>query len=363
MANNPRKEEGLGYFNLARGLGMLIILFGHSLTPFMADVEQTVSLFSGWGTVFGGGILVMFFMISGYGFYKRSPKKCFSIQKKLLLYPYWLVSAAIVITKVALAIIEQRPFKDHGGELILTYLLELNAEGGGELCGIPIESVGVFWFILALFGAWNIYNVIMQLKSEKMQNGLVVGCVILGYLLTLVSKVWPFCIPMTLIAVGCMDIGHRMREKHLLTRKLPVWFWGLMIVIVTVSAACGEVNMLGCVWKLGLVDVAATFCIGFLLLRLYACVMKREWNGKFAGILEEIGFHSIWLFCIHAYEKIIFPWYRVPNAFPNHPLLGIIFCLIGRWVIMYLLYRFAVSVRRIWKKKRKHHKKKVILED
>ena len=361
MENNPRKEESLGYFNLARGIGMIIILFGHSVTPFLI-VPEKAFLFSGWGSVLGGGILAMFFMISGFGFYKRSPKKCLSIQAKLLLRPYCIVAVLVLITKIILAFVEQRSFWEHGGEMILTYLLGLNAEGGGELHGITIETISIFWFILALFGAWNIYNAIMQLKSEKIQNCLIIGCVVLSYLLSLISKLWPFCIPMALMAVGYLAVGNFIRKHHLMTEKLPVWCWVAILTVTLISAAFGEVNIVSCVWRLGLIDVAGSFCMGFLLLRLYARVMKRDWHGRIVGFLEEIGFNSIWIVCIHAYEKITFPWYRLPIDYPDHLLLGAIFCLVGRCVVMYVLYQLVVTVSRKWKKKKKRRKKKTILE-
>ena len=40
MKDNLAKEDGLGYFNLARGIGILIILFGHSLTIFMVESKE-----------------------------------------------------------------------------------------------------------------------------------------------------------------------------------------------------------------------------------------------------------------------------------------------------------------------------------
>lgn len=363
MEDNLAKEDGLGYFNLARGIGILIILFGHSLTIFMVESKEADLLFSGWGTVFGGGILSAFFMISGYGFYKRSPKKCFSIQKKILLYPYWMVTSAILITKCVLAGVKQRPFREHGGELVLTYLFGLNAEGGKEIHGLSIESVGVLWFVFTLFVAWNIYNMIVQMKSKQMQNVLVIGCVILGYLLTLVSKIWPFCIPMALIVVGYIALGHRIRENHLLTKKIPVWSWMIMFATILVSVTFGDVNMVACIWKLGLIDITATFCIGFLLLRLYAYAMRREWNGTLVRMLEELGFKSIWLICIHAYEKIIFPWYRIPRIFADHILVGIVLSIVGRIVILYILYQVCSFISKVRKKKKKQRRRKMILED
>lgn len=357
-----RKSGDLGYFNMARGFGMLIIVAGHSVSMFRVLPSQTPVPFGGAGSVFGGGLMAMFFLISGFGFYKRSPKKCLSIQTKLLLRPYCIVAAAVLLTKLGLAIVERRSFWKHGGEFILTYLLGLNAEGGSKFGGVPVESVSIFWFVLALFGGWIIYNGILQLKSSQTQWLLVGGCVLAGYLLTLVSKVWPFCIPMALLTVGYLAAGAQMRKYQLLERKLPVWCYLLLCIPVLFSAAYGEVNIVACVWKLGLADVAGTFCLGFLLLRLYARVMERNPHGPLVLLLEAVGFHSIWVICLHAYEKVIFPWYLLGKVFPDSPGLCAALCFCGRCAVIYLFYRLISYGNRVWGKRHRKQKIKIELE-
>ena len=39
----------------------------------------------------------------------------------------------------------------------------------------------------------------------------------------------------------------------------------------------------GGVWKLGIIDVAGSFCVGFLLLRLYAWFMKKQGDQEKTG--------------------------------------------------------------------------------
>lgn len=341
----------LGYFNLARGLGMVLILLGHSITPFFPAHEPAETLFAGAGSVLGGGIMAMFFMISGFGFYSRSPKKCLSMQWRLLLKPYILTAAAILLTRMALALLKQRPFSDHGGELVLTYLLGLNAEGGGNFGRIEIESVSIFWFILALFGGWVIYNGIFRLKSKKLQTILITGCIIAGYLLTLISKVWPFCLPMMLLSVGYLAAGWQMRQYHLLEQKLPAWCWALLAAITCVSAAFGGVNMVACEWKLGLVDVAGSFCAGFLLMRLYCRFMALSLHGPVIRLLEAVGFHSIWVVFLHGYEKVIFPWYRLGEVLPGP--LAVAACLAARCAVMYALFQLLSLAGRRRRRKRR----------
>ena len=211
---NVSRTLGLGYFNLARGLGMVLIVLGHSINLYLDPLPTgNGGFFSGAGSVFGGGIMAAFFMISGYGFYKRKPHKCFAIQRKLLLLPYCIVAAAVIISKFLLAVVRQRSFMENGGEFVLTYLLGLNAEGGGTLWGIPVESVSIFWFVLALFGGWLIYNCIAQITSNRLRVLLTAACVILGYVLTLFSKIWPWCLPMALIAVGYLHAGAELKDR------------------------------------------------------------------------------------------------------------------------------------------------------
>ena len=76
--------------------------------------------------------------------------------------------------------------------------------------------------------------------------------------------------------------------------------------------------------------------------------------------MEEIGLHSIWIVCLHAYEKIIFPWYRVYEMLSGQPWLAAVLCFAGRCAVMYLLYRIIVCLNRYWKRKR--HKKKITIE-
>lgn len=345
-------SAGLGYFHLARGLGMVLILLGHSMTPFFSVSENGGGLFSGAGSVLGGGIMAMFFVISGFGFYSRSHRKCLATQYKLLLKPYFITTAAVLVTKVILAVLEQRPFANHGADLVLTYVLGLNAEGGGVLWGMPINSVSIMWFVLALFGGWVLYNSISRLKSGKLRAVLIIACVTAGWGLTTISKVWPWCLPMGLLAVGYLAAGREISRRNLLTRKLPVWCWVAVWGITLCCAAWGRVNMVACRWGMGLLDVAGSFCVGFLLLRGYHVLMQNNLHGWPVRFLEAVGFYSLWIVFLHGYEKVIFPWYQLKSLFPENLVLCTIVCLVLRSCIIYGMMRLVMWIRRILRKKR-----------
>lgn len=361
MAQERGKYNSLGYFNLARGLGMLLILFGHSISPFFPKTSEELSssLFSGAGSVLGGGIMAMFFMISGFGFYTRSPKKCLSIQFKLLLKPYFQVSIAILAIKLILALVKQRSFLLNGGELVPTLLLGLNAEGGGNFGGIPIESVSILWFLLALFTGWVIYNGISRLKNAKLQWCLIGLCVVLSWMLCLVSDVWPYCIPHGLLAAGYLAAGSEIKKYRLLERKLPLWCWAVVIATALVSTAFGSVNIVACHWQLGLLDIVGSFCVGFLLLRLYGAVMNRAGGGLWVQLTESVGLHSIWIVCLHAFEKMVLPWYRLKVIFPDNPVLCTAICFFGRCAVIWLLFELLTLGQRLLRNRKR---KRIIIE-
>ena len=81
------------------------------------------------------------------------------------------------------------------------------------------------WFVLALFIGWIIYNGICRLKNEKLRIALVILCVVAGWALTLISTVWPMCLPIALVAVGYLAAGREIARRDLLNKKLPLWCW------------------------------------------------------------------------------------------------------------------------------------------
>ena len=354
MRNNRKPTAGIGYFNLARGLGILCILLGHTANLYLKRPEYAdAGVFSGIGGVMGGGLMAAFFLVSGYGFFRRSMKRCVSLQSRLLLKPYLWTAAAVLATKLLLAIVERRPFREHGGELVLTYLLGLNAEGGGTFLGARVDSVSILWFILALYGGWLLYNAIRGIRSEWICFFCSAGCMVLGWLLTLFSKVWPYCLPMIFLAVGLLWCGDFIRRHELLERRLPLWGWLLIWIPAGLSAAFGYVNFVAGVWRAGLLDVLGVCCWGFLFLRLYAWFMKRGRRGKIIALLEEAGLCSIWIVCLHAYEKVIVPWHWIPAMLPERPGLGICLCMAVRCLLMYGLYRLILFARGKWKQRKR----------
>lgn len=353
ISNAQKPYHGLGYFHLARGLGMLYIIFGHSVTPFFNKMTAMESdlLFSGAGTVFGGGVIAMFFMLSGFGAVPSAREKkrrteagrdigrFLSVQWRCLLRPYVTAAVLILLVKWVLSILKARSFAENGGELVLTFLLGLNAEGGGIWGGCPVDSVGVFWFLLALAGGGILRYLIRMLPAAWMRITAAAVCTAAGYVLTRISDVWPYCLPLMLLAVGYLTVGNAVYTYNLLDRKLSVWLYAGSVLLTAASFAFGAVNFAACFFRCGLLDIAASYVIGFWLLRLYCRLMKHlpEREIPPVAFAENIGRYSMRILCLHAFEKMLFPWYRLQYLFPDHTLLCILFCFIGRLILIFCL--------------------------
>ena len=352
MTNRPAKYNNLGYFNLARGIGIIMILLGHSIVPFMNANAANSGIFSGMGSVLGGGVMAMFFLISGFGFYVRTPKRCFKTQSRLLLHPYYQVAGALILFRLGLTLVRGRSIWATLADLFLTLPLGVNAENAGALFGEPVKSVTILWFVLALFGGWVIYNSICRIKDVKKQNYLLLACLIGSWALTCISKAWPLCLPMALLAACYLAAGHTVKQKDLLRAKLPAKAWIFMGVIVTLSCAFGAVDIGAGIWKMGLLDVGATFCLGFLFLRLYAWFMELEIHNYVIHLIERIGNRSVWIVFFHAMEKSIFPWYRLRDIIPI-PWLNVLICFALRSLMIRIAYQLEKHLTAIYRQRRK----------
>lgn len=358
MADSRRMHYSLGFFNAARGMAALFVIIGHSMALFLKHLpmpQQT--LFAGAGRVLGAGVMAMLFMVSGFYFQRRPVKRCLQTQSRLLLKPYVLTGLAILAGLWVRSRITGSPFRDTGLNIAATYLLGLNASRGITVLGIRLGTVSLFWFVLALYWGWIILNRIEFLKTATVRALVITACVVAGWALTNISTVWPMALPMALLAVGYLAAGSQIRNRQLLDKRIPFWAWLVILPVLFVSLALGNVDIAGCTWKLGLVDVAASFFVGYLMLRFYCRWMTRKTGGLYLRRTDNLGIHSLRILCMHAFEKEVIPWGNLIRLFPEHPLLCVVLCIAGRLLAIQVLIILLEKVRKFL-----HRKKRIKLE-
>lgn len=354
MTKRTTKQYSLGYFNLARGLGFLFVLAGHSLTLFYADPDSTAALpvFGGTGWILGAGIMAMFFMISGFYFYRRSPWKCVKMQARLLLKPYFMTALAIIAVTWVRFYLKGFDFSKKGMELLLTYGLGFNAVHGEKFLGYPIGTISIFWFVLALFLGWILFNMICWLPARGQRIACVCSFVLLSWDLSVLSSVWPWSIHTGFLAVGYIAVGYMIRKYDLLNKQIPVWVWLILGSVSLFCMAFGFVDIVPGIWLLGPLDVLGSFCVGFLLMRTYSRLMERGIGAKGLGVVDLMGLNSIWFLCIHAFEKALIPWKTLSIYFPDRPMLCAAICFVGRLAVILVCFSLLVFIRRLVRRSR-----------
>ena len=230
--------------------------------------------------------------------------------------------------------------------------------------GLEVDNVAMFWFFWSLFGGWIIYNKIASVRRAKIRYLSVAVCVVLGWLLTCVSNVWFYCIPNMLIAVGYLFIGHQMREFAFLERdKYPVCIFVGAIILAVVTLFFGSVHMYQNEWKLGPIDILGTGCIGILYI-IFFTWMRRHLNENFmVRVVNNIGFNTLWILCIHAFEEKVFPWYRLRYLFMEKEIFAVSVCFILRCMVIFAGLKFLEFSRKMIKRrKRRIRSSQIIIE-
>lgn len=357
MTKRMTKPYSLGYFNLARGLGILFVLAGHSMALFYrgsADAAS-ISVFAGAGRVLGGGVMAMFFMISGFYFFRRSPWKCVKMQARLLLKPYGITAVVILAGSLLQNLMQGKPIGQKVAQLILTYLFGFNAVSGETFLGQPIGTVSIFWFVLALFVGWVLFNLICGLPGKTARIAWVCGFVLLSWVMSQLSHVWPWAIHTGFLAVGYIAVGHAIRKYDLLNQKLPIPAWIFLGTVSLICLAFGYVDIAPGIWRLGLLDVVGSFCMGFLLMRTYSRLMDWGSGVRCWGLVDLIGLNSIWFLCIHAVEKALIPWKELIQLLPDQPVLRFTVCFALRLAIVLVCFWLITYIRRFlnWGRRQK----------
>jgi len=352
MRNSQQRQYSLGYFNIARGFGTVIVILGHSMALFLGMLPQAERppVFADLGRVLGGGVMAMFFLISGFYFQRRSPRMCFTNQWKLLMKPYYTTGIAIFLGLGLRSLLLGHSFKKRAIQTVMTFLLGINASKGGQVFGMPVSTVSIFWYVLALFWGWNLLNWISGFRKRGWKTAAFVLCVAACRVMAELSSVWVMAIPMSLLAVVYIAMGYEIRKNHLLDRELPGWMWAGIITVSVVCLAFGNVDIAACSWKLGVLDMAGSLCIGFLILRMYKHLMDRISGKCILGSIEHVGLNSMRILCLHALEKDVIPWRDLQFVFPDRPYLCFLVCLVGRIVLIKLMLQVVILFRRAYRK-------------
>lgn len=343
-----RKILTIGAFDLAKGVGMLCIIVGHTMHHYNLPIMGLYIMIR----ILGISMMPMFFLISGIGIRKMNEKKLLKKMKKELLYPYLYVTISVIILFPLFNYLAFHWWPGAISETVRTVLAYVmgSAESGKRFFGIELYECSVVWFFLALFWGNGILNLILEKVKEKYQFLIVFLCVMLGFG-CVITDFWYLCIPQGCFAVGYIYLGYRIKKSNWLEKKYVLGQMFFLLVIALVEIIWGEVNLAYSVFKWGIIDYLGAGLTGLFMLRIYLWFNRFE--GGFSEVICKIGRYTYYAMCVHSVEMTCIPWYLFAERFENHPCFGFVLEIFLRSCILIIGCIIISKISRYIRKKRR----------
>lgn len=324
----------LGSFDFIKGYTTIFMILSHLLVYF--NVAESTSLkYLDWVCWRSAFVLLMYYMISGYGFKGKPAKKMLKTTFKQLIIPYMLVVAAYALLYPATYYLRHGSWNtdavvsDTIGYL-LSFLFGI-PKPGKIILGYQVQHCPVVWYLLSCFVAFNVLNLVLKIKNNLTQVLVVGVCVAIGYAL-IIRDINYFTIPQGLMAVGCCYIGYLIKKYKILERYLNcVWLYVPLILITLAHMVWGHFNLCFGEFRYGLLDYAAACCGAILFMFGGVCLGRFEWKGT--DWIKQIGVYTYWILCIHSVENDSLPWRTLSNLISSQDLAFVIAFVIKASII------------------------------
>lgn len=293
---NMKTQKREMSFDIAKGIGMLAVILGHMTLP----QKMTDFIFSFH--------MPLFFLISGYFFRASDNREILYKKTKSLLLPYIVTCGMVILFSTLFKLISGASVYEIVANIKMWILAA--AYGSGTYTSFfkwNFHIIGAIWFLLALFWAEMIFNLIVKTKWCYIWGTLIA---LIGYVTT--SIIWlPLSIQAGMNAIVFLEIGYYVRKKNLLEK-----FQNNLLVIMTSIGLWsysiiygGKLYMVGNHYGNGIMDVLGAVSATFLILKFAKFI---EQNFVLAGEkLAEYGRESLIVLCFHLIELNTFPWRKL----------------------------------------------------
>ena len=337
-----KKLINLTMFDLLKGVAIIGVVFGHSF------MMETNAVLNPWfRKILHSLLMPSFFVVSGYWLKKKKVKIGLKTSVDYLLKPYILV--ILIIDGIGLI---HRWLQGNLREWLDVFLIPsilVFTKGANRI--VPM------WFVFALFLAWCLFYVVLNIKNEKLHYVAAVASAVVGGVL-LAWKL-PFQIAQGLIAFFYVYCGYLLKKKKLLDAKIHPFIYILLVVGWGLALVFGSMDLYSYNVKYGIFSILGSLCGAFLFIRMFLYLNLLEW--RILDGIRWIGRHSMWIVCLHAVEYAVIPW-RVLFQFVQQGAFQrtlVYFIMRMIWIIIMCLCLLKIHVFRIKKKaqKRIHLKK------
>lgn len=270
-------------FDIMKGIGILLVMTCHFFGWDHPVLSQVILSFH----------MPLFFFVAGYfsKAYVDRPTSWSNIKHffKRLVPPMVVTQLAIVAWAVLMALVKH----DGWNPVIRESLSLLWADVDGPMTPWGKLTLGVIWFLLALFVAKSVLIPLSRLKQWAIPVSLV-----LAYGTLLLHSVFPYsiwCISLGLTALPFIAIGWWIRSH-----PFPFWLNLLTVACWIVAICFSRLEMYTFTWLCYPLDVlgayGGTYCVYWV----------SRWIGKnlkhLSKVFAYLGLISLSIMCVHCFE-------------------------------------------------------------
>ena len=293
-------SERIEYFDVAKFIGMIMIIFGHFGIP---EINRFVYTFH----------VPLFFLISGYFFTPRESIVLLIKQKfRQLIIPYILVMLTVVCICGIQNFYKDISLSEKGNNIFSRVIGYLYGSGYiNEIMGYKIATVGPIWFCLALFWGFLFLNFILKFRYSLF---LAFMLFFAGYYSAF--YIWlPLSIQSGMTAVFFIYLGYEAKKLRVMNNIPSI---GKILPLLCIWSICigynGRFLFVQNYSRFPITDSIAAIAASYLVL-LYSWWLQQ--NTSIARVMAYLGKYTIVMLCLHSIDVSIMPWnhyYKIPNT-------------------------------------------------
>jgi fucose 4-O-acetylase-like acetyltransferase len=277
------------WLDYAKVIGLFFVILGHIVKNGQDSLRIFVYSFH----------MPLFFLLSGYLHKERHMKQSIVTGFKKILVPYLYFFAVIILAWLAFAVfVRHYDWNTIVDKLVIFNIEKIFLGKGNMLKG--------GWFLLSLFTIKFVFDVILKLRTLKLQIMAIFSCVCLLLLIKLLHIPNMFNIGSSCMALPFYSFGFYLNKYHLLEKtefyldwKKYIWI-GLFFFILTVVGVYfnGRVSVSGIIlgqkylfYFIALLGIIFIYCISKLF----------EYNRMQYNTIQLLSTGSIVVFITHFY--------------------------------------------------------------
>ena len=300
------RGKRLGYIDIAKGIAILCIVFGHMN---IAAVNRVVFTFH----------VPLFYLITGYFTDADTNWRPF-LRKKLrtLIVPYYLTCLAIILLAWLKSLL--LPGGESTGDTVLHWIYaSLYGLGFTTYKPFPIYPIGAIWFLWATF--WG--SLLLRCLLGRTPLFRLAAVLLLGLFGCLSGKViWlPLSFQPGCCALLYMYLGHLWRRSQNAKQQLSpeVRTAGCVFAAIVWLFFIRDFQtfwLVSCDFGRGAVDFFGSVCACIVVFQISRIIEKKL--PRLTRWLSYLGRYSLILLCVHIIELNLFPWDIFWDVFTAH---------------------------------------------